>query len=81
MDVGAGTGAFAAAMQKANWNVTALNPMQLQGQMQKTNFNIVLQPSEQLFSLKNESFDVITLWHVLEHVHDLHNYINIFFLY
>lgn len=79
LDIGAGTGAFAAAMQKAKWNVTALEPDEIARANAKSNFNITLQPAEQLFSLQNESFDVITLWHVLEHVHNLHNYINKFY--
>jgi 2-polyprenyl-3-methyl-5-hydroxy-6-metoxy-1,4-benzoquinol methylase len=79
LDIGAGTGAFAATMQKANWNVTALEPDTTARANAKSNFNIILQPSEQLFNLKDESFDVITLWHVLEHVHDLHNYVQRFF--
>ena len=29
---------------------------------------------EDLNSLPSQSFDVITMWHVLEHVHDLHPY-------
>jgi predicted SAM-dependent methyltransferase len=31
--------------------------------------------TEQLFTLPPDSFDAITLWHVLEHVHELHPYI------
>ncbi len=79
LDVGAGTGAFAATMQKAKWNVTALEPDATARTNAKNNFNIVLQPAEQLFTLKDESFNAITLWHVLEHVHDLHNYIDKFY--
>jgi 2-polyprenyl-3-methyl-5-hydroxy-6-metoxy-1,4-benzoquinol methylase len=33
---------------------------------------VLLQPSEKLFEAEERSFDAITLWHVLEHVHDLH---------
>ena len=29
-----------------------------------------------LFELKDNSYDVITMWHVLEHVHKLHEYID-----
>ncbi len=79
LDVGAGTGAFAATMQKAGWNVTALEPDKTARENAKKELNISPYPSEELFNLKPASFNVITLWHVLEHVHDLHNYINTFF--
>jgi len=79
LDVGAGTGAFASTMQKNGWNVTALEPDATARANAEKDFNITLQPSENLFSLKDESFDAITLWHVLEHVHNLHNYINKFY--
>ncbi len=79
LDIGAGTGAFALTMQKANWNVTALEPDATARTNAKKDFGIELQPSENLFTLNKNSFDVITLWHVLEHVHDLHNYIQTFF--
>src|SRR5204863_7031109 len=32
--------------------------------------------SDELFSLTVNSFDAITLWHVLEHVHQLHQTMN-----
>lgn len=79
LEIGAGTGAFASTMQKAKWNVTALEPDATARANAKKDFNVSLQPLENLFSLSNKYFDVITLWHVLEHVHDLHSYIQQFF--
>ena len=79
LDIGAGTGAFASTMQKAKWSVTALEPDEIARANAKKDFTIELQPSENLFTLKKNSFDAITLWHVLEHVHELHNYIQTFF--
>jgi 2-polyprenyl-3-methyl-5-hydroxy-6-metoxy-1,4-benzoquinol methylase len=35
-------------------------------------------PLEELARQKEDSFDVITLWHVLEHVHDIEGYIDHF---
>jgi ubiquinone/menaquinone biosynthesis C-methylase UbiE len=32
-------------------------------------------PADALFSLPEKSFNAITLWHVMEHVHDLHGYL------
>jgi len=79
LDIGAGTGAFASTMQKAGWNVTALEPDETARQNAKKDFNIELLPNENLFQLKPNNFNVITLWHVLEHVHQLHKYLDTFF--
>ena len=79
LDMGAGTGAFATVMKKSGWNVTALEPDKTARANAKKEFNIELQPSEILFNLHPDSFTVITLWHVLEHVHELHRYFEAFF--
>jgi len=78
LDIGAGTGAFASTMKKAGWNVTALEPDANARTNAKKDFNIELQPLDDLFNLPSKSFDVITLWHVLEHVHALHKYLHTF---
>ncbi len=78
LDIGAGTGAFAAAMKNAGWHITGLEPDETARANAKKDFNIELQPTQNLFSLNRESFDVITLWHVLEHVHRLHEYLDTF---
>ncbi|MFT4153765.1 class I SAM-dependent methyltransferase [Parafilimonas sp.] len=78
LDVGAGTGAFASAMKSAGWHVTGLEPDETARANAEKDFNITLQPTGNLFSLNRQSFDVITLWHVLEHVHRLHDYLSMF---
>jgi 2-polyprenyl-3-methyl-5-hydroxy-6-metoxy-1,4-benzoquinol methylase len=79
LDIGAGTGAFASTMKKAGWNVTALEPDATARANAKKDFFVELMPSENLFNLQPNTFDVITLWHVLEHVHELHKYLETFF--
>lgn len=79
LDIGAGTGAFASTMKKNGWYVTALEPDATARTNAKKEFDIDLLSSDALFSLEKNSFDAITLWHVLEHVHDLHNYIKKFY--
>jgi 2-polyprenyl-3-methyl-5-hydroxy-6-metoxy-1,4-benzoquinol methylase len=37
-----------------------------------------LLPSSELFNLPEKKFNAITLWHVLEHVHDVKKYIQAF---
>ena len=78
LEVGAGTGAFANTMQNKGWDVTALEPDEGSRKRALDNYNLALLPIETLHTLPKESFDVITLWHVLEHVHDLHNYMSSF---
>ncbi len=76
LDIGAGTGAFLQVMQKSEWDVTGLEPDETARENAKKLYGLSLQPSEELFNLKAETFDAITLWHVLEHVHELHEYMD-----
>jgi len=74
LDVGSGTGYFAAAMQKAGWQVTALEPDDGARHVAIQQHALNLLPVEELFNLQPNKFDAITLWHVLEHVHDVKKY-------
>jgi 2-polyprenyl-3-methyl-5-hydroxy-6-metoxy-1,4-benzoquinol methylase len=75
LDVGSGTGAFASEMQQHGWLVTGLEPDEGARKIAQKDFGIKLQPTDRFYQLPPASFDAITLWHVLEHVHDLHRYI------
>jgi 2-polyprenyl-3-methyl-5-hydroxy-6-metoxy-1,4-benzoquinol methylase len=75
LDVGCGTGAFLHTMQKSDWKITGLEPDDLARKKAKELYNLNFESPEKLFSLPAETFDAITMWHVLEHVHELHNYI------
>jgi len=78
LDVGSGTGFFAAEMIRAGWQVTGLEPDRHARKLAAEVNHIKLLPIPTLFQLPAHSFDVITLWHVLEHVHDLKHYIGQF---
>ena len=78
LEVGAGTGAFADSMSKKGWKVTALEPDASSRQKALDNYNLNILPIEELFHLEPAKYEVITLWHVLEHVHDLNAYMKIF---
>ncbi|MDQ6763795.1 MAG: class I SAM-dependent methyltransferase [Bacteroidota bacterium] len=76
LDIGSGTGAFLHTMQHAGWQATGLEPDEAARERALKLYGLRLNSSEQLYSLAPGSFDAITMWHVLEHVHDLHGYIN-----
>lgn len=78
LEVGAGTGAFAHAMLNKGWNVTALEPDEGSRQRALENYNLDLLPVEAMYSMPKKSFEVIVLWHVLEHVHELSVYMETF---
>lgn len=78
LDVGAGTGAFSHAMQKAGWKVTGLEPDDSAREKARSQYGLELASPGTLYQLPAEQFDAITMWHVLEHVHDLHGYMNTF---
>lgn len=74
LDLGAGTGAFVGHMQGRGWEVTGLEPDVTARGVAWSDHHVQLLDVGQLFHLAPDSFDAITLWHVLEHVHDLHAY-------
>ena len=75
LDIGSGTGAFLDTMKNTGWNVTGLEPGEEAREKGRTLYNVHSLPSQELFNLQAGSFDAITLWHVLEHVHQLHAYV------
>ena len=75
LDIGAGTGSFLNVMKKGGWNVKGLEPDVNARKKGEELYGLKLEPIEVFYKLPAKNFDVITLWHVLEHVHALHNYI------
>jgi len=76
LDVGCGTCGFLDAMKKEGWIVTGLEPDEGARTLAKKLYNLNVFDSSSISSLSINSFDAITLWHVLEHVHDLHEYVD-----
>ena len=75
LDMGAGTGAFLHTMKEAGWNTTGLEPDRTAREKALELHGLYLQNADNLHLLPLKSFDAVTMWHVLEHVHDLHEYI------
>jgi 2-polyprenyl-3-methyl-5-hydroxy-6-metoxy-1,4-benzoquinol methylase len=73
LDIGAGTGDFLKSAQKDGWKIHGIEPNK-QARLKALTKEITLK--ESLADITKEKFDVITLWHVLEHLPDFENEIN-----
>ena len=71
LDVGTGTGFFLNEMKNAGWQITGTEKSKDAREFSKKEFGLDILETEELFNFDEESFDVITLWHVLEHIHRL----------
>lgn len=68
LDLGAGTGDFVEYISKQNWKLVGVEPSKKARSLaQKKGFTFFSDISK----LENKKYDVITMWHVLEHVYDL----------
>lgn len=78
LDVGCGTGDFLKVAKDNNWQVSGIEPNEKARAIanQKTDNSVF--DIDQLLIFKPNSFDVITLWHVLEHLPKLENHMAIF---
>ena len=76
LDIGAGTGAFLDKAQHSGWEVTGLEPDEGARKICFDKYGIQCESSENLFRLPSQKYDAVTMWHVLEHVHQLHEYID-----
>ena len=72
LDIGTGVGDFLAVAKKDGWEVFGTEPSEKAKTIAKTKGVPFV---ENLSELENHSFDIITMWHVLEHVPDLENQI------
>jgi 2-polyprenyl-3-methyl-5-hydroxy-6-metoxy-1,4-benzoquinol methylase len=72
LDIGAGTGDFLSVAINNGWQIVGVEPSDKAKAIAiKKGISFVENTSE----LENHSFDVISMWHVLEHVPDLDNQI------
>ncbi len=78
LDIGCGTGDFLETVLKDNWIITGIEPDEQARQIANSKTNNAVFGIEQLEKLKPNSFDVITLWHVLEHLPNLEMHIALF---
>ncbi len=72
LDIGAGTGDFLVVAKANGWQITGIEPSHKAKEIAlKKGVHFV----ENTSNLENNSFEVITMWHVLEHVPNIENQI------
>jgi len=71
LDIGTGTGYFPHYMKKKGWRVSAIEKSPQARAFAKEHFGLDIDPPETLEQKEDKSFDVITLWHVMEHLEHL----------
>lgn len=76
LDLGCGTGAFLNRMKEGGWEVRGLEPDPGAREKARELYGLNIEAPETLSRLPPSGFQAITLWHVLEHVHSLHDYLD-----
>lgn len=75
LDIGCGTGAFLNEMQKNGWQTIGLEPDEKARKIANEKYQVVAAHPEKLFTLTSDAVDAVSMWHVLEHVHEVHRYL------
>jgi 2-polyprenyl-3-methyl-5-hydroxy-6-metoxy-1,4-benzoquinol methylase len=78
LDIGCGTGDFLQTAKNHGWQITGVEPSAKARQIANLKTGNRVYTVENLASLDKNSFDVITLWHVLEHLPNLEENIQTF---
>jgi len=68
LDIGAGTGDFLVTAKTAGWQITGIEPNE---NAKKLAISKGISFQNTIESIENQQFDVITMWHVMEHVPDV----------
>lgn len=71
LDIGTGTGYFSHAMKACGWQVSAVEKSAQARAFAKEHFGLEVDAEDALSGYVAGSFDVITLWHVMEHLEHL----------
>lgn len=71
LDIGCGTGDFLGVCKKEGLEIYGIEPDSKARTLAKDILKVEILHPDQIVKIPDESFDLITMWHVLEHVPDL----------
>lgn len=75
-DVGCGNGLFLAVAQKRGWKVSGCEPSKSNVALAKSKFGLDIDWADfDRFDPKNEKYDVVSFWDILEHLTDPHAFL------
>ena len=74
LDIGTGTGFFLNGMANHGWKVTGTEKSESAREFAREKFNIHINTPSDINSFNGKQFNIITLWHVLEHIYNLNEY-------
>jgi SAM-dependent methyltransferase len=70
IDIGCGTGEFLGICQQNGWKALGIEPNEKARKQAETNWNLEVHPESYLEKVDNKNKpNIISMWHVLEHVH------------
>lgn len=76
IDIGCGTGYFLNHMKRMKWIVTGIEQSEPVRRIAKEKFGLNVQDADYLFQIPENKKNVITMWHVLEHMEHLNKVMN-----
>jgi len=74
LDIGAGTGDFLMTCQKQGWKIEGVEPNEKANDI--ASLKLASSLKQNIRDLDGQQYDVVTMWHVLEHVPNLMSYIS-----
>jgi 2-polyprenyl-3-methyl-5-hydroxy-6-metoxy-1,4-benzoquinol methylase len=77
LDIGCGTGDFLKIAQQNKWTVFGIEPNDNAREIANLKTSNSVYKTEELLKFKAQSFDIITLWHVLEHLPNIEEHLSV----
>ena len=73
LDIGCGTGEFLNACKKSGIKTVGIEPSKNARKMAMENYQLDVRENTDINQFDNNTFDSLSMWHVLEHIYDINN--------